>query len=312
MDFSLSNEIVEQIVFAMEDQQYDYYIHRHSGELMREDQFEEEAELPAGPADDPYVIIPEWQPSDGFMLMESFVSRLRNPVMRTRLAEALTSRRGVFRRFKDTLRYSPEIERLWFAFKDREMRQVVREWYNDERELAGLARLEEEMEDLEGLDDLLGSEFTVVPGEQRHLEAIRELDKAEFEARYPDADPGRVAEAFRQTRSALSESEQSLIFAAETPEKEFAGFIWALEVRDDLSPERILQLQQIAVVERFQGIGLGTMLLKRMIKEAGERGFHRLRGDLEGKNLQLAEFFGKLGFEPSVQVMELDPTGWDE
>ena len=33
---------------------------------------------------------------------------------------------------------------------------------------------------------------------------------------------------------------------------------------------------------------------------------------VEGKNLQLAEFLTKLGFEPSIQVMELDPTGWDE
>jgi ribosomal protein S18 acetylase RimI-like enzyme len=312
MEFTLNSELVEQIIFAMEDQQNEYYVHRGSGELLREDEIEED-ETP-DESEDPFVPIPEWRPVDGFLVMEKFVARLRNPLLRDQLKDALASGRGVFRKFKDILKASPEVERLWFVFKERELRKVVWQWYNEHRELAGLERLEEEPEQEDDLEDLLASDFAILPVLPRHLDALRELDERAFMTRFSEADPDRVTDLFRESRGSLPDpqSEGSLVFVAETPEEDFAGFVWAVEQTDPIVPGRILRVQQLAVVQRYQGVGLGSMLLRRLIAEARDRGYHRLRSELSGTGLQLAGFFRELGFQTITQDMGLDPTYWEQ
>ena len=311
MEFTLNSELVEQIIFAMEDQQNEYYVHRNTGELLREDDIEED-ETPEE-AEDPFIPIPEWRPVDGFLMMEKFVARLRNPLLREQLKDALASGRGVFRKFKDILKTSPEVERLWFIFKERELRKVVWQWYNDNRELAGLERLEQEPEPEEGLEDLLAGDFAIVPLRPKHLDTLRELDERSFAAGFPQAPPALVADLFRESRKSLPrpEGEGSVVFVAETAEEEFAGFVWAVEQTDPLIPGRILRVQQLAVGERYRGVGLGAMLLRRMIAEARDRGYHRLRGRLSGTGLQLAGFFEELGFQTIARDMEIDPTYWE-
>ena len=256
MDFSLTTELIEQIIFAMEDQENRYCIHRSSGQLLSEQSIGEgsDAEETADESEDPYVPIPEWRPVDGFLLMERFVARLRNALLRDQLKDALTSGRGVFRKFKDILKTRPEMERLWFAFKDRELRKVVWRWYNDNRELAGLERLKEEPEEQDGLEDLLGIDFAILALHPRHLVALLELDGQAFRARFPEADPGQVRELLREIRTGLPgpEAEGSLVLVAETPEGEFTGFIWAVEESDPIVPGRILRVHQLAVVQRYQ------------------------------------------------------------
>jgi len=314
MEFTLNSELVEQIIFAMEDQQNAYYVHVDTGELLRKEEIEEEIEEEETGGEGPFIPIPEWRPVDGFLMMEKFVARLRNPLLRDQLKDALTSGRGVFRKFKDILKSNPEVERLWFSFKERELRKVVWQWYNDNRELSGLERLEEEPAQEESLEDLLAADFAIVPVEQRHLDALRELDERSFAARFPEAETARVADLFRKSRKSLPkpEDEGSMAFVAETAEQDFAGFVWAVEQTDPLIPGRILRVHQLAVVQRYQGVGLGAMLLKRMIAEARDRGYHRLRGELSAAGLQLAGFFEELGFQTIARDMEIDPTYWEE
>jgi hypothetical protein len=178
VEFVLTEEIAAQVVYAMEDQQHRFVIHRETGEVLRAD-----SEEIRGRADE-VVSLPKWRPLDGFQLMERFVSRLHNPVFRERLREALSSGKGVFRKFKDILKEEREIERLWFSFKEREMRLVVWNWYNEQRELAGLERLELEPEEDE-YEELLETDFAVLPGAPAHLEALRRLDRQGFREAYP-------------------------------------------------------------------------------------------------------------------------------
>ena len=308
MEFTLTSELVEQIIFAMEDQQNTYYVRPDSGELLREEEIAEEIE-----GEDPFIPIPEWRPVDGFLMMEKFVARLRNPLLRDQLKDALASGRGVFRKFKDILKTSPEVERLWFSHKERELRKVVWQWYNDNRELSGLERLEEEPQQDESLEDLLAADFAILAVQPRHLEALRELDESSFAATFPEAEAGRVADLYRDSRKSLPrpEGEGSLVFVAETAQQDFAGFVWAVEQTDPLIPGRILRVHQLAVVQRYQGVGLGALLLRRMIAEARDRGYHRLRGRLSAAGLQLARFFEELGFRTIARDMEIDPTYWE-
>ena len=312
MDFTLSPELIEQIIFAMEDQQHEYYIHRSRGELLRVDEIGEK-EIEADEVD-LLVAIPDWQPVHGFLLMERFVARLRNPLLRDQLKEALASGRGVFRKFKDILKGSREVERLWFTYKERELKKTVWQWYNEQRELAGLARLEEQPREEESLEDLLGIDFAILPLQSRHLSDLKSLDRSAFIARYPEADRPAVAELFADSRSSLPQpdSEDSRVFVAETPEKDFAAFIWAVEENDPLVPGTVLQVQQLAVVERYRGMGLAAMLLRRLIAEARDRGYHRLRSGLSGTGMQLGGFFKAQGFHPISQVMEIDPGRWEQ
>ena len=53
MEFNLTSELVEQVIFAMEDQQHEYYIHRYSGELLRQDEIAGDVKQ-----EDPLVSIP--------------------------------------------------------------------------------------------------------------------------------------------------------------------------------------------------------------------------------------------------------------
>ena len=79
---------------------------------------------------------------------------------------------------------------------------------------------------------------------------------------------------------------------------EFAGFMWAVE--EDSSTLRVVQL---AVRKHFRGIGLGRLLLRRLVQEARESGYARLLAPLAGTSLALVPLFEQLGF--SAQAVEL-------
>lgn len=310
MNFPLDEQRIDQIIFAMEDQQGSYAVDPETGELSSD--FEE-------PLGDNLVPIPDWGPVDGFQLMERFVAGLRNPLLREQLKEALASGKGVFRKFKDILKTRPEIERLWFSFKERELRRVVREWYNDERELAGLERLPEEPEDsIEEAVQLAASDFAIRPGEAKDLEAVLALDRTVFAEVHHDrealeAAPERVEELhLRQRRAAGGPlAPGSLLRVAETPDSEFAGFFWAVEEEDPATGRKNLRLVQLAVALLYRGIGLGGLLLARLVSETRDRGYHRLLFELAGGSLRLEGALRRTGFVPRSALYELDPGAWE-
>ncbi len=316
MTFPLTEELVNQIIFAMEDQRHRFVVDRETGAMLREDDLpagegrerraaaedEETGEAAGGGApegEEPgaldgvpgprprYLPIPSWGPAEGFHLMERFVLKLRNPIFAEMLREALSSGQGVFRRFKDMLRKNREIERLWFAFKDKEMKRVVEQWYEAERELEGLERLAAEREPpLE----LVASDFSIIRGEARHVEPALKLDQKVL---------GELR-AGLYNRSDLPPlmDRRSLFLAAELTGGEFAGFLWAVE-----EGPSSLRLAQLAVRKHFRGIGLGTQLLRRLFLEAREGGYARVLAPLRGDCLTLSHLFEGLGF--SAVAVEL-------
>jgi GNAT superfamily N-acetyltransferase len=327
---------MDQIIFAMEDQSHLFLIDRRKGVLVREDELEQEAEAPLEePGSEPgepavedqalldgkppgrrdwesrYVPIPAWSPADGFHLMERFVLKLRNPIFAEMLREALSSGQGVFRRFKDILKKNREIERLWFQFKEREMRRVVERWYETDRDLAGLqaqalATVEEE--------DLPASEFSILPGEERHLESAARLDQKVFLETLAEGDPERAECLYRDSRRGLPAflDRRSLFLVAETPGRELAGFAWAVEQEDAATGQPVLSLVQLAVRKHVRGIGLASLLLRRLCRQSQERGFQRLVVPLKGPALAVSPLFEGLGFRPRAVELELDLRGWDE
>lgn len=150
MRFELDNILLENILFYMENQDGDFLLdtlERQVIDILNDD-FEEEID-----ADDKerFIPLPQWLPSDGYRLMEKFSANVKNPVIRHELAEALNRNKGVFRAFRNVLEQYGETEKMWFSYKDTEMKKVVTLWYNSLREEWGLAPIGNEPEDTSSL-----------------------------------------------------------------------------------------------------------------------------------------------------------------
>jgi len=102
MQFELSEALVDDILFAMEDQVGDFYLDTVEGIIVGGVDWEFEGDLndDDGEGGERFISLPEWDSSDGFKLMERFAAGFRNPVVREELHLALDRGRGGFRAFK--------------------------------------------------------------------------------------------------------------------------------------------------------------------------------------------------------------------
>ena len=74
-----------------------------------------------------YEEIPTRFGDEVYRLMVKFAGRVTDSTLREKFRYALDGR-GAFRRFKDTLREYPEIEKQWFQFKAERDKEEVRDW----------------------------------------------------------------------------------------------------------------------------------------------------------------------------------------
>jgi len=148
----LTSELLDQIIFAMENQGVCSYLDLKEG-FVTNDELKEDDE------EGRYLDVPEWTSADGFHLMEKFAQRVRNPYYKERLSAVLQSGHGVFRRFKDTLQEQGSLLQAWYGFKEHEMEKVVTAWYREGK--GGISLSEEGEEGEEGFSDLLLEDFSV-------------------------------------------------------------------------------------------------------------------------------------------------------
>ena len=155
MTFILSPEIIDDIMFSMENQDQILSFDALEGICVDMDAIDDDYETVID--DQRYYDLPDWTSAQGFRVMEQFTARVHNPLLREALLNALGQRKGVFRRYKEVLRAAPAVEREWYRFKDRQMKAAVYEWYNDLRKFWGLEKIsfEEETE-----TQLLQEDFT--------------------------------------------------------------------------------------------------------------------------------------------------------
>jgi ribosomal protein S18 acetylase RimI-like enzyme len=296
MDFPLTSQMIDKIIFAMEDQKTKYAVEVSTGELAA-------AGSHGGPLpEERYVALPRWGSAEGFHLMESFVTTLNNPLHREALAGALASGKGVFRGFKDALKRNPEIEKLWFHYKEKRLRAVVVSWYNASREARGLERLAPEPEET---GDLVASDFTLTWGAGGREAEILRLDRDAFYELFPMDNPARLAVRYGEKRKGVPVpgSDASPLLVAEDPDGGLAGFAWG---RIEGQTVHILQL---TVAADMRGIGLGEAVLRKFLTDMRARGMKLLTTELAGRSLRYAGFFRSVGFHPVTQLME---CGLDE
>ena len=290
MDFPLSREVIDQVIFAMEDQSARSLIGGRSGVVMRDAVVTAQRERGD---DQEYLPLPQWQPADGFRLMEGFVAQVPNPVYQGKLRDALAAGRGVFRSFKDALKQSPDLERSWYRFKEEQMRAVVVEWYGSERELRGLERLGPETEE----SPEPGSEFAVLPAQSEHAPQIRELDR---EALMEEGVLASTDEAaYRELRVVAPTDADARVLVAESATGEVGGMVWA-QVES-----RCWEVVQLAVRPPYRSIGLSARLLDELKQRALGDGAERISIQLGSRRVSLAEYLKSLGFAEASVRMEL-------
>lgn len=267
--FDLTEEIVSQIIFSMENQNRAFLVRLRDGLVIpSERKGEESAAVPGDRYEEP----PPWQSSDGYQMMERFAVTIRNPLVREQLRTILASGRGVFRQFKDTLQEWPEIQRRWFSFKRLEMRSRIVTWYNALRDREGLPRIPVELA-AEETDELVESDFSIRRLWEPPVELLERIDREAFFESYGDASEGVVEYLYSRRRAATPSfgSEGSIFFVAYAVEDHFAGILWATthELTDGSMLE---QIEQIYVFGEYRGLGIAETLTNYYLTDADHRG----------------------------------------
>ena len=304
MQFTLSPEIIDQIIFAMENQTEKMVFDTEAKETLKES-------LVRKPVDtDRYVDIPEWSSFSGFQLMEKFVAGLRNPVYREALRGALSRGKGVFRKFKDVLKENREIERLWYAFKEKEMKRLVKEWYISLSELWGCEDLDLDLEFFEETEDIIVEDFLFdnIP-DDIGFDALGEYDRKGFFEAFSGYDPAWIEHRYSERKSRLPgmDSPVSKYCVARSPAGDFAGFIWAVS-----AAPKDLKIVQTYILEEFRGLGLVSAMTDHFIGELSETGeYANIDMELFGKGLILREHFVRRNFTPVSETVSLRCRDWD-
>ena len=101
MMFSLTCELIDEIISAMENQEKKFAVNAKKNELVEiSSVFLQNFSVD----EENFYCLPEWRPADGFSLREEFVNQLHSPLAHDELQNVLHSGRGVFKSFRNVLK----------------------------------------------------------------------------------------------------------------------------------------------------------------------------------------------------------------
>ncbi len=289
--FKLTPELMDQIIFAMENQTMEFYLDPESLLLVSKD------ELDSSLTPEGLIELPDWNPSDGYQLMDSFTVVLRNPVYRERLRQILSSGRGVFRGFKNVLKERPDLEKLWFAHKDREMKRRVRLWYGELCEFWGVESLGLEPEET---GDLFLDEFSMEESgaDEESAETFRRLYEQELYLDYPEG-----VRRLLLNSPCMTDGRQ-ILFKALSPEGSVCALL-AFSLKDEYAV-----LTCFYVLPEYRGAGVASGLLDRASHSCYEKGASFMIISLPPEGEVLRHNLSRRGFRDTGGWQILDLKSW--
>lgn len=253
----LNRELIEQIVFGMENQGSAFLLDLEKGMVVEKslaDEGKQETQIP----------LPDWNPSDGFLLMEKFVTSLNNPLYRDQLLQILHIGKGVFRKFKNLLKTHPQMERLWYNFKQREMQNIIVTWLESYQDYLELSHLGKEPENLQ---DLILSDFSLIRDSAGLINEAEEWDNLLWEELFPGISESYKRELFRRYRkdNPLRIDENNHLWVYQNSESFTAAFLWFEELPD------LILCRSLYTLEEYRGMGLASELLSALRVLAEEK-----------------------------------------
>lgn len=308
MEFELTPEVIDEVIFAMEDQTGHFLYDSVECRCVssRENGIESEDE---NEGDDRFYAIPVWDSVSGFRMMDRFTSQLRNPIVREDLRSALAAGQGVFRNFKNILKNHTEIERLWYQFKERELRNIVCEWYNNLRDFWGLERIGLEPEETAEIvsHDFYFREYEIE--DKNQIDTLLLTVEREVLAEMPPELSGAIEELWiRLNGFAETETEEnSYILIAESPKGEIIGV--AVSTPIPVGSFLSAQLLKIVVYPEFRGLGIGKELLSRTIVYWTEKKYRWLLFTTPVYPIAFDPVLLRSGFIKKGQISVLDLSG---
>ena len=318
MQFELTEALLDDILFSMEDQEGDFLLDTMEGVVTGGKDGPELSDEGLNDVKDSirYIPLPEWDSSSGFRLMERFVAGMRNHLVREQLGLSLSQGRGVFRAFKNTLARYPEAEKLWFQFKEKEMKREIIKWYNGLREEWGLKEIGLEPEET---DDLVLEDFIFRPiqneniskVEELHCQCLEEFTKTLSESGFSGkgiSAAGIVKEA--TTAETIASDDPSSLFKkamiAESSGGELAGYI------SGEKNETVLIIKRLEVKSEFRGLGIGETLLVKFLESLDPAEISEVLLDLPSWAEGFSRVIRRESFKPYMVKYWLSLRDWAE
>ncbi|MCK9169861.1 MAG: GNAT family N-acetyltransferase [Treponema sp.] len=260
MTFDLTDELLNAIMSALENQEQKFLVEAGAGTLINA--------VSADDDEENNYALPEWDSAAGFRLREDFVSQLHAPLARDELQNVLHSGRGVFRNFKSVLKEFPEVEKLWHQFRRRTMRSYIGGWYNNLREIWGLEKLDQTPEESDDLvhNDFIFQEYDPVKDRDIILNSAEALDP---DCSWPQEIKDAVSVLWRHLFE-YGDSVSQTGFVCRALAGDFAGCITAAPI---LSPAgKTAVLTSFFVPEAYRGLGIGSELFSMCLSDLQKRG----------------------------------------
>lgn len=296
----LSDEFLFQVIFCMEDQANEYCVDLKDGIITETAFVADRREI------DPqrFLDLPPWYPSDGFRTMEKFVSTLRNPIYRERLRQVLQSGKGVFRQFKDVLHEQSSLERLWYYYKDREIRRRIFHWYERHDEAFRLARLGEEAPE-DGPGELIREDFAIVTDAGPYLEDIESAGARIVERLHASGQRTDLHIAV-QVREAWKEHVDDKHVVALSLSGQFVAFIRYRVYVD----EGVAVIRCYAVDEEFQGLGVFHYLFDSLCAQLNNQGIREVVVRLAGESIKIEHMFESVNPVNLTRTISISVQQW--
>lgn len=300
--FQLTPEIIDLIIFGMENQSDRYYVNINTGVVLSDVQTgkcsEGERLL--------LIPLPEWLSADGFQLMEGFVALVHNPIHKEVLRRVLSAGKGAFRNFKNAVKDDDSLTAQWFHHKERVMRLRVIEWYNLNSEIIKYSSIDENTEEnTDETENLILTDFVFNTNysfwkdliAQKSAEAIRESLGDDY----------LLAEYLLCKYKSFAENPENtpVFVCAETVVGEYAGHIGGSIIKTECSGHIFAVSNIIWVEKKFRGMGLARHLVDLFTQNANSKSCEKLIFELPGSGSVLNSTLETRGASAFLTTMEV-------
>ncbi|MFI3257618.1 MAG: UPF0158 family protein [Spirochaetales bacterium] len=262
MQFELTDDVINQIIFSMEDQSEQPVFDSVEKKTI------EKRSLTSIDTDR-YYDIPVWNSVDGFRVMEHFVCTLNSPIAKKDLCAVLFAGKGVFRNFKDTLKEYPAVENLWFAFKQKAMKKDIIRWYNVLRDSWGLERVEGEPEETDYLvfGDFIFREYDA-HNDSEHV-CVAEQSALQILENAYDGGLGSIVAQLWKAQKNTTLTEDAVTFICESNDGDFSGMITGAPVSSQAKTTAVVTT--FFILPAWRGLGIGKELFLIFLEELKKR-----------------------------------------